>query len=142
MATIARFQDILAWKRARALTAEVYVHSRRGQFSRDFALRDQIRRSCVSIMSNIAEGFERGGNKEFLQFLYVAMGSAAETQSHLYVAFDQSYLTKAQAQQLSALVGETKKLLGGLINYLKTTELHGRKSARHYRNKRNENWKL
>ena len=81
MATIKRFEDIEAWKKARELTREVYRHSKVGPFSKDFGLRDQIRRAAVSVMSNIAEGFERGGNKEFMQFLAIAKGSVGEIES-------------------------------------------------------------
>ena len=78
MATIRRFEDIEAWKKARELNREVYRITRGDLFARDFGLRDQIRRSSVSVLSNIAEGFERDGNAEFKQFLYIAKGSAGE----------------------------------------------------------------
>src|SRR5436190_491568 len=94
MSSIERFEDIEAWKKARRLTKLVYDASNEGQFARDFGLRDQIRRASVSTMSNIAEGFERGGDQEFIHFLSMAKGSCGETRSQLYVALDQGYLTQ------------------------------------------------
>jgi four helix bundle protein len=93
MTKIERFEDIDAWKTARILTSKIYSLSAEGPLSRDFGLRDQLRRAAVSVMSNVAEGFERGGDKEFLQFLSLAKASCAEVRSHLYVALDQAYLT-------------------------------------------------
>jgi four helix bundle protein len=88
MANISKFEEIEAWCKARLLTKEIYAATSQGEFAHDFALRDQIRRASVSIMSNIAEGFERGGNKEFRQFLFMAKGSAGEVRSQLYIALD------------------------------------------------------
>lgn len=88
MAKIERFEDIEAWQLAREATTLVYEISSKGEFARDFALRDQIRRSTASIMSNIAEGFERDGDREFLQFIAIAKGSCGEARSQLYVALD------------------------------------------------------
>ena len=92
MATIRRFEDIEAWKAARRLTQKVYAVSKCGDFRKDFALRDQIRRASISITSNIAEGFERDGTKEFASFLSIAKGSAGEVRSQLYVALDEGYI--------------------------------------------------
>lgn len=89
MSKIERFEDIESWKVAREATRLIYEMSSMGEFNRDFALRDQIRRSSVSMMSNIAEGFERGGDKEFIQFLAIAKGSCGEARAQLYVALDQ-----------------------------------------------------
>ncbi len=85
MSGFQRFEDIEAWQKARELTREVYAASNTGLFAKDYGLRDQIRRASVSIMSNIAEGFGRGGNKEFIQFLSTAKGSASEVQAQLHV---------------------------------------------------------
>ena len=92
MAKIEKFEDIEAWQKARGLSKAVYAVTGDGTFARDFGLRDQIRRAAVSVMSNIAEGFDRGGNRELTQFLYIAKGSAAEVQAQLYVALDAGYL--------------------------------------------------
>jgi len=86
---IKKFEDLESWKKARTLTNEVYKATTAGNFVRDFALKDQIRRASISILSNIAEGFERGGDKEFLQFLAVAKGSCGEVRAQLYIALDQ-----------------------------------------------------
>ncbi len=96
MAIIKRFEDIEAWQKARVLTREIYRTTAMGEFARDFGLKDQIRRAGVSSMSNIAEGFEREGNKEFVQFLSVSKGSTAEINSHLYVALDANFITQPQ----------------------------------------------
>ncbi|MBI2175020.1 MAG: four helix bundle protein [Candidatus Omnitrophica bacterium] len=90
--TIKYFEDLEVWKEARQLARRVYQITQDTAFSRDFGLRDQIRRAAVSVMSNIAEGFERGGYQEFTQFLYVARGSCGEVRSQLYVALDQGYI--------------------------------------------------
>lgn len=92
MATSERFEDVLGWQKARPATTLIYEITSQGGFVKDFGLRDQIRRSSVSIMANIAEGFGRRSDKEFANFLNCAHGSVAETQSHLYVALDLSYL--------------------------------------------------
>ena len=89
---VKNFEDLEIWKDARRLTKAIYRMTKDGGFAKDFALRDQIRRAAVSVMSNIAEGFERGGNQEFIQFLHVAKASCGEVRSHLYVALDQSYV--------------------------------------------------
>ena len=127
MATFKRFEEIEAWQKARELTRDLYRVSAEGAFGRDFALRDQIRRASVSAMSNIAEGFGRGGNKEFIQFLSMAKGSCSEVVSHLYVALDQEYLSLEQFERLVNLAQETGRLIGGLIVYLKKTSWRGAK---------------
>ncbi|RME51322.1 MAG: four helix bundle protein [Caldilineae bacterium] len=127
MATFRRFEDIEAWQKARSLTQAVYAISKNGAFARDFGLRDQICRASVSIMSNIAEGFERDGNREFLQFLTVAKGSAGEVRSQLYVAFDQGYIDEATFDKLMTSVLEISKTISGLMRYLQQTSLKGTK---------------
>jgi four helix bundle protein len=111
MARIERFEDIQAWQRARMLVRDVYSVSNSGLFAKDFGLRDQIRRAAVSIMLNIAEGFARKTNKEFIQFLVIAHGSAAEVQAALYVAFDQEYLAEHEFKALYGLADETSKTM-------------------------------
>ena|SRR5437867_1786006 len=111
---IERFEDFIAWQRARELTREVCKATSFGNFARDFGLKDQIRRAAVSIMSNIAEGFERGRASEFHQFLSIAKGSCAELRSQLYVALDANYLTSERFEQLMAEAAETGQIIGGL----------------------------
>ena len=89
---VERFEDLIAWQKARELTKEIYKVTKSGEFAKDFGLRDQIRRASVSIMSNLAEGFERGRTTEFHQYISTAKGSCAEVRSQLYVAWDASYL--------------------------------------------------
>src|ERR1051325_3359545 len=96
MARIEKFEDLLSWQKARELTRMVYEVSRQSRFAADFALKDQIRRASVSILANISEGFERGGDKEFRQFLAQAKGSCAEVRAQLYVALDEQYVSDVQ----------------------------------------------
>ena len=127
MQRIERFEDILAWQRARGLTKDIYGCAGAGRFARDYGLRDQIQRASVSAMANIAEGFERGGDREFLQFLSNSKGSCAEVKSHLYVALDQAYLTQPGFDQLYAKADEVSRLLGGFMSYLRQSHLRGPK---------------
>jgi four helix bundle protein len=111
---IEKFEDLIAWQKARELTKNIYRVTKLGELSRDFGLRDQIRKSSVSIMSNIAEGFERGGRSEFHQFLVIAKGSCAELRSQLYVALDADYIDMKTFQNVYALAEETKRVISGL----------------------------
>ena len=111
---IDKFEDLIAWQKARELTRNIYKITRQGEFSKDFGFRDQIRRASVSIMSNVAEGFERGGRSEFHQFLVIAKGSCAELRSHLYVALDADYIDAQTFQRLYSLAEEIKRIIGGL----------------------------
>lgn len=111
---IGRFEDLVAWQKARELTAAVYKTTKQGEFMRDFALRDQIRRAAISVMANIAEGFERGKPSEFHQFLSVAKASCAELRSHLYVALDVGYLDRESFHSLLLSAEEVGRILGGL----------------------------
>jgi len=108
MTTIQEFEEIEAWQKARELTRAVYACSGVGAFAKDFALRDQIRRAAVSILSNIAEGFERGGSAEFSQFLAIAKGSAGEVEAQLYVALDQGYISRKKFDSIRALASSTR----------------------------------
>jgi four helix bundle protein len=119
MAKIERFEDILAWQKARELVSAIYKTSNDGLFAKDFRLRDQVRRAAVSIMLNIAEGFARKTNREFLQFLVIAHGSAAEVQAALYVALDQKYISQEQFENLFKMADEASKTIMGFSNYLK-----------------------
>jgi four helix bundle protein len=114
MSKVERFEDLIAWQKARELTKRIYEVTRQGDFAKDFGLRDQIQRAAVSIMSNIAEGFERGGRAEFHQFLSTAKASCAEVRSQLYVALDAGYLSQSAFDQLQSLAEEVAKILGGL----------------------------
>jgi four helix bundle protein len=127
MATFKKFEDIEAWKKSRELTKRVYRISNRAGFAKDFGLRDQIRRASVSVMSNIAEGFDRSGTGEFIQFLATAKGSAAEVRCQLYVAIDQGYVDNATFDELSVLAAETGRMVGGLMGYLRTSGYKGTK---------------
>lgn len=111
---IEKFEDFIAWQKARKLTREIYRITNLPDFARDFGLKDQIRRAAVSIMSNIAEGFERGRPSEFHQFLSIAKASCAELRSQLYVAFDVDYITEAQFRLLMSAASETGQVIGGL----------------------------
>ena len=111
---IEKFEDLIAWQKARVLTKDIYQITRRGEFARDFGLSGQIQKAAVSIMSNIAEGFERGGRGEFHQFLSIAKGSAAEVRSQLYVALDIGYLDKHDFQIIMKKAEEVGKIVGGL----------------------------
>ena len=119
MVQIKRFEDIEAWKKARRLVNEIYRVTRKGALSKDFSLKDQIRRAAVSVMSNIAEGFSRQTDREFTQFLYMAKGSVSEVQSQLYVASDLDYLSKEEFTRLYNDADEVAKLISGFIRYLK-----------------------
>ncbi len=120
MAAITRFEDIQAWQKARSLVREVYVLSGEGSFGKDYALRDQARRAAISIMSNIAEGFARRTSKEFINFLTMAHGSAAELQSHLYLASDLDYCSQKRFRELYSLTEEVSRMVQGFMAYLKT----------------------
>lgn len=129
MAKIEKFEYIEAWRKTRELTREIYRVTNQGAFAKDFGLRDQIRRASVSIMWNIAEGFGRGGNREFIQFLSMAKGSVSEVQAQIYVAVDAGYLTKDQFQQLYSLAQSIGNLIGGFIRYLTKSADKGVKFA-------------
>jgi len=100
MATIKKFEEIAAWQVARELARVVYALTKSGPLSKDFGMRDQLQRAAVSVGSNIAEGFERNGNKEFAKFLWIAKGSAGEVASQIYTAFDVGYITQAQFDEV------------------------------------------
>ena len=127
MATIRQFEDILAWQKGRELTRGIYAATRTVEFSKDFVLKDQIRRAVISITSNIAEGFERSGNREFVQFLSHAKGSCGEVRSQLYVALDAGYLTESEWKTLHDSCIEISRLLDSFSNYLRDSEIKGSK---------------
>jgi four helix bundle protein len=127
MSTFNKFEDIIAWQKARELCKFVKILTEKQNFSGDFKLISQIKGSSGSAMDNIAEGFERGGNKEFIQFLFISKGSAGETRSQLYRALDNEYINKEEFQKAYDLSDEVGKLIRGLINHLKESELKGDK---------------
>jgi len=127
MGRIERFEDMMSWQKARELNHRVYEVSGNGSWAKDFELRGQIRGASISIMSNIAEGFERGGDKEFIQFLSNAKGSCGEVRSQLYAALDEHYLTDGQFNDLYSRSVEVSRLISGFMAYLKRSELRGNK---------------
>ena len=127
MAKIARFEDLMSWQKARELNRLIYQASKKPAFAKDFGLRDQMRRASISIMSNIAEGFERGGDKEFIQLLSIAKGSCGEVRSQLYAALDEAYLDAAEFKELTDRSVEVSRLISGFMTYLRRSELDGNK---------------
>ena len=111
---IERFEDLIAWQKARNLTRAIYEITKIGEFAKDFGLRDQIRRAAASVMSNIAEGFDRGGRSEFHQFLVIAKGSCAELRSQLYIAKDIGYIDEQTFEVLYEQTLETGRLIAGM----------------------------
>ncbi|SHJ66486.1 four helix bundle protein [Paramaledivibacter caminithermalis] len=118
MATFRSFQELDSWNLARELVREIYYISRTTELHKDYGLKDQIQRSSVSIMSNIAEGFERNSRKEFIRFLNIARGSSAEVKSQLYVLLDIGYIDEKTFNKLYKKTSYISKTLLGLINYL------------------------
>jgi four helix bundle protein len=121
MATFKRFEEIQAWQKARRATKRVYQISKNNLFSKDFGLCDQIRRSAVSVMANIAEGNGRRTNKDFANFLVLAHGSAAEVQSHLYVAVDLEYINNEEFDELYKMFDEVSRMTMSLCRHLRTS---------------------
>lgn len=111
---VSKFEELIAWQKARALANQIYKVTRTGDFSRDFGLRDQIQRASVSVMSNIAEGFERSSQADFHRFLVIAKASCAEVHSQLYLALDIGYLQKDEFNAIMNLANEASRVIGGL----------------------------
>lgn len=118
MPTVNCFEDLEVWKDARRLASSIYKVTAEPSFAREYGLRDQMRRATVSIASNIAEGFERSGNRELARFLYVAKGSAGELRAQLYLAFDLGYITKVDFDLLISDVRNTSRKISAFIKYL------------------------
>ncbi|MBA7700874.1 hypothetical protein ES703_109599 [subsurface metagenome] len=118
---INKFEEIEAWQKSREIVNSIYKISNKNSFSKDFALRDQIHRAVISIPSNIAEGFSRKSNKEFIQYLFIAKGSAAEIQTQLYLALDQKYITQGEFDKLYEDLEVISKQISKFITYLKKT---------------------
>ena len=127
MSTIKRFEDILSWQEARALNKIVNRMIRENRLGNNFGLINQISKSAGSIMDNIAEGFERGGNKEFIQFLFIARGSCGELRSQAYRAVDENYITKKEFEDIYIQCSKVSRLIFSFISYLKNTEKKGLK---------------
>jgi four helix bundle protein len=119
MATFKRFEDILAWQKARELGVQIYRISGSGGFAKDFDLRSQIRRSSTSIMSNIAEGQERRTDKDFAHFLNISLGSVAETKSHMYLAMDLGYVPEALFNETYEKLDEIGRMVFSLVSHLR-----------------------
>ena len=130
MPTFKKLEEIQAWQKARALCKQIYSVTNGGPFAADFGLRDQIRRAAVSVLSNIAEGFERGGTREFAQFLAIAKGSAGEIRAQLYVACDQRYIDRDQFEELVQDVDEVSRMINGLLTYLRRSGIKGARFKR------------
>jgi four helix bundle protein len=118
MASIERFEDIQSWQKARKLCVVIFQLTAKEVFSKDFSLKDQIKRSSGSVMDNIAEGFDRSSSKDFRRFLFMSKGSLSEVKSQLYRALDQNYINKEEFREAFSMADETGKLIGGLIKYL------------------------
>ena len=127
MATFKRFEDIEAWQIAREITKEIYRLSGIGQFAKDFELKGQSRASSGSMMDNIAEGFDRGGKHEFVQFLTIGKGSAGELKSQLYRSLDNKYISQTDFDNLYEKTDKYCKMIAGLISYLNQSEIKGHK---------------
>lgn len=121
------FEELKVWQKARMIANEVETLIREGKFEKNYPLMDQLRRSSGSAMDNIAEGSERGGNKEFKNFLGMAKGSIGETRSQLYRGLDGGYINENEFEKMKSECIELSKMLGSFINYLKTSEFKGQK---------------
>ena len=124
---VTRFEDLIGWQRSRELNKLTYEFTQKGPLNKEFTLRDQMRRSSLSVMSNIAEGFDRGGDKEFVQYLFISKGSCSELRSQLYAAKDVGYLDPEEFKTAFELAEETSKILQGLIKAIKKRDETGHK---------------
>lgn len=127
MSAVQKFEDLESWKLARELCKKISVITRLRDFDRDYSFKDQLRRSSGSVMDNIAEGFERQGNKEFQQFLYIAKGSNGEVRSQLYRAFDYGYIDANTFEDLCLLANKIGAKIYNLIDYLSKSTMKGTK---------------
>ena len=123
MAKFNSFEEIIAWQKARELNLEIYKVTNGPEFAKDFALRDQLRKSIISVSSNIAEGFERETISEFKRFLFISKASVGELRSQLYLSFDLNYITKDKFEELYQSATDISKMLSGLIKYLNHSNL-------------------
>lgn len=132
MSTIQKFEDLICWQKARELTNEIYGMFKNLKF-KDFGLQDQLQRASVSIMSNIAEGFERGTKQEFLNYLFIAKGSAGEVRAQLYVALDAGYLNDKAFKLLNGLVLDCSRLISRFVESLKVSKFQGQQYKRTFK---------
>ena len=121
MAKITRFEDLICWQKAKSLVKLIYRLTKEGPFSKDYPLRDQIRRAAISSMTNIAEGFSRFHKKDFIRFLDISQSSIEKVKSLLYIALDQEYFTEEIFRELETLIDDTKKTTLGLLRHVKST---------------------
>ena len=127
MATVRRFEDLEIWQLSRVLCERIYTFINQDRFSKDFKLVNQINAASGSVMDNIAEGFDRGGRKEFIHFLGIAKGSGGEVKSQLYRAFDRKYISEKDFQSCYNQADEINRRIHGLISYLNSNETKGQK---------------
>ena len=125
MATITKIEDLLIWQEARVLVKGIFVLTSKVKFSKELSLKDQIKRSAISVMSNVAEGYGRGGNKEFVQFLYIANGSLNELKSQLYISYDFELLNKEELNKFLADTLKIENMIKALVRKMKDSEFTG-----------------
>ena len=130
MALARTFEELQIYQKARELANGVYAATKEQPFAKDYGMVDQIRRASVSVLSNIAEGFERGSKTEFIQFLYIAKGSCGEVRAQLQIAHDQTYLEEKQSQRLSGLAAEISRMMSSFIGHLQAADFQGEKVER------------
>ncbi|MDP1799776.1 MAG: four helix bundle protein [Bacteroidota bacterium] len=127
MGAAKKFEDLEVWIAAKDFCVSIYKITENEKLKKDFGLKDQIRRASISIISNISEGFERNGNKEFIQFLSYSKGSAGEVRAQLYIIKELEFITDKEFRELNDKITQISKMLSGFINYLKQSELKGTK---------------
>ncbi len=121
--TVKNFEELKVWQQAKQIASLIYEYTGQKTFERDRMLVDQMRRAAVSIMANIAEGFERGSNKEFVQFLFIAKGSSGELRSHLILSHERGYVTTAQYEKAREMAAGQSAMLNHFIRYLQSTDM-------------------
>jgi four helix bundle protein len=128
MVSVKRFEEMEVWEKSRLIVNMIYQMTNKPEFSKDWQLVNHLRKTAISIISNISEGFERDGNKEFINFLSIAKGSFGELRSQLYIALDLNYIDEIQFKEIANLAAEISKSLKGLMNYLQGSDLKGIKN--------------
>lgn len=122
---INRFEDLEIWKLSLKITKDIYVFTAKDKFSKDFGLRDQVRRAIVSVSSNVVEGFEKNNNNEFIRFLKIAKGSVGETRNQFYIALSVGYITKEEFEKINEELEGLARQIGGFISYLQNKRSEG-----------------